>query len=272
MHEMSVFWLRAAVALYSVGLLHALWTVLARRTQMFGVAFAAFSTATVLHLVSIVERSRLIGHFPVDNFFETSSLCALLIAAGFLFFNWRYGFRSLGVFLFPLVFILALAGSMGEPVETWTNPRVRDAWLVAHIVFVLTGYAALLMTAVASIFYLIEERQLKRKLTSRLFDRLPPLGTIDTMINRAMGVGFLLITLATVTGSMWAFIESGTSWIADGRVGIALATWLLWLVMVFLRTAAGWRGRRTAVMALAIVGCSAVTWAAHVGLRPALMR
>ena len=40
---------------------------------------------------------------------------------------------------------------------------MRDAWLLVHVMMVLLGYAALLLTAVASIFYLIQERQLKRK-------------------------------------------------------------------------------------------------------------
>ena len=37
--------------------------------------------------------------------------------------------------------------------------------------------------------------------------------------------------------------------------------------MVFLRVSAGWRGRKAAYMAIVVVGCSALTWAAHVGLR-----
>ena len=40
--------------------------------------------------------------------------------------------------------------------------------------------------------------------------------------------------------------------------------------MIFLRASAGWRGRKAAVMALVVLGCAALTWAAHVGLRPTL--
>jgi ABC-type uncharacterized transport system permease subunit len=270
MREMSMFWLRVAVVLYAAGLVQAVATVLTRRSRGFGPAMGAFLVGAVLHGVAIVERTRLVGHIPVENFFTTASLCALVLAVAFLFLNWRYRFESLGVFLFPLVFVLALFGSMSEPVETWSNSRVRDAWLVAHIVLVLLAYAALVMTAVASVFYLIQERNLKSKSTSRLFERLPPLLTLDNVITRAMGLGFLLITLGTVIGLVWAFVESGTRWVGEGRVVIALITWALCLVMVFLRTSAGWRGRKAAVMAVVIVGCSAITWAAHIGLRPVL--
>jgi ABC-type transport system involved in cytochrome c biogenesis permease subunit len=111
---------------------------------------------------------------------------------------------------------------------------------------------------------------LKRKSSSKLFDRLPPLVTLDSVIARAMGLGFLLITLGTVIALIWAFVESGTRWVGEARVVVALITWALCLVMVFLRTSAGWRGRKAALLSIFIVGCSAVTWVTHAGLMPAL--
>jgi hypothetical protein len=42
--------------------------------------------------------------------------------------------------------------------------------------------------------------------------------------------------------------------------------------MVFLRMSAGWRGRKAAVLAIAVLACSAATWAAHVGLRSLLFQ
>ena len=272
MHEMSIFWLRVAVALYSVGLLHAILTVLRRQPSLFDFALGSFSVATVLHMVAIVEMWVSIGHLPADNFFESISLCAFLLAVGFLVVYWRYQFSSFGMFLFPLVFFLALLGSTELPVGTWTNPRVRDAWLLVHVLLVMVGYASLVVMAVASVFYLIRERQLKSKGSGGLFDRLPPLGTLDNLITSSMGLGFVLITLAVVTGSAWAFVESGTKWIGDLKVAVSLFTWALCLVMVFLRTTAGWRGRKAALMALCVVGCSALTWATHLGLRGALSR
>lgn len=273
MHEMSVFWLRVAALLYAVGLLHAILTVLRRRVQIFRVALGVFIVAAILHFVSLVELTFSVGHLPVNNFFGSMSLCGFLIAALFLFVYWRYDFSSLSVFLFPLVFLMTLVGGMETPVPTWTNRSVRDAWLLLHVGLVLSGYAALLLTAVASVFYLIQERQLKSKQPRTVFvDRLPPLGTLDNLITASMGFGFVLITLAVVAGSTWAFIESGTKWIGEAKIAISLLTWAFYLLMVFLRMSAGWRGRKAAIMAITVLGCSALTWAAHVGLRPLLTR
>lgn len=267
MQEMSTTWLRVAAALYSIGLLHAILTILRRRTQVFRPALTAFTVGVVLHMVSLVEGAVAQGHMPVNNFYESISLCAFLIALLFLFVYWRYQFESLSVFLFPLVFLMTLVGSLGSPVSPWTSPGVRDAWLLVHVVLVLLGYAALLLMAVASIVYLIQERRLKSKSRQVVFDKLPPLGTLDEIISWSMAIGFVLITLSVIAGSTWAFIESGTGWISEPKIGISLFTWALYLAMVFLRVSAGWRGRKAAFMAIVVVGWSALTWAAHAGLR-----
>lgn len=267
MHETSVFWLRVAAALYAVGLLHAILTVLRRSHALFRAALAAFCAAAMLHMVSLVELARVEGQFPVGNFYQSVSVCAFFIALVFLFVYWRYQFATLSVFLFPLVFLMTLVGSTELPVSSWSNPRLRDAWLLVHVVMVLSGYASLLLTAVASVFYLLQERQLKSKRPGGFFERLPALGTLDQIITKSLGFGFVFITLAVIAGSIWAFIESGTRWIGEAKIVIAILTWLFYLITVFLRSTAGWRGRKAAIMCIVLVGCSALTWAAHIGLR-----
>ena len=272
MQATSIFWLRVATALYSVGLLHAMLTVLKRPNKLFELSASAFSLGVTFHLVALVDLAFASGHLPADNLYETLSLCGFLIALAFQFVSWRYQFSSLSVILFPLVFFMTLVGATEIPVAGWTNPNVRDGWLLVHVVLVLVGYAAVLVTAVASLFYLVQERHLKRKSTGAFFDKLPPLGTLDTIISNSMGLGFAFITLATIIGVTWAFVEYGTRWLGEAKVIISLLTWGFYLVMVFLRASAGWRGRKAAFMSLAVLGFSALTWAAHVGLKPLIER
>src|SRR6266699_3634104 len=175
---------------------------------------------------------------------------AFQIVVLFLFVNWRYKLESYGVFVFPLVFLMTLVGAMGRPVAVWSSPAIRNVWLTTHIVLVMLGYAALLLTAVSAVVYLVQERELKRKKPRQFYYRLPPLGTLDELISRFMAVGFVFITLATIAGSTWAFIEHGTSWISDPRISISFVTWGIYLAMICMRVTAGWRGRKAAFMAI----------------------
>jgi len=51
---------------------------------------------------------------------------------------------------------------------------------------VLLGYAALLFTAVASVVYLFQERELQDPKPRKSYYRLPALGTLDDLISKRM--------------------------------------------------------------------------------------
>jgi ABC-type uncharacterized transport system permease subunit len=266
MAEMSVIWLRVAAALYSLGLLHAILTLVRRREQLFRVALGAFGLGSVFHFVSIVEEGIVSNRCPITNFYETLSMCAFLLVVLYLFAHWRFKLESLSVFVFPLVFVAALVATMGNPVSAWSSPVVRNTWLTVHIVLVLLGLAALLLAAIASLVYLFQERELKRKKPRKSYYRLPALGTLDEVISQAMAVGFVLITLAVIAGSTWGFIELKAGWLADPKIVISFITWGVYMALVFLRTVAGWRGRKAAIMTVTVSFFAALTWAAHARL------
>ena len=263
---MSVLWLRTAAALYSCGLLYALIYLFRKNTLLFRPALIAFGAGTVFHLVSIVELWADSGHLPLNNFYETSSLCAFLIAILFLIAYSQYQIAVFSVCLFPLVFFMTMIGATEFPVEKW-SAQARDTWLIVHIGSVMIGYAALFFAAVAAVYYLLQERQLKNKRVMPAANRLPPLGTLDRIISQTMNTGFVFITIGTASGVIWAFIENGTKWISDPKIGFFLFTWAFYLAMIFLRVSAGWRGRRIAWLAVSVLGCSLITWVTHVTLR-----
>lgn len=277
---MGVFWLRLACVLYGVGLAETMVRILRKRTSFFDLALKCFAAGALLHFVALVELSVAQQHLAANNFFETSSLCAFLFAVVFLAVNARYRFSSLSIFVFPVVFVMTMTGALSHPVQAFSDPRVRSTWLGLHIVLVLIGYAGLLVAASGALLYLLGERRLKRKATPKtrgwtslvLPGELPPLDTLDRLITAAMSIGFVSITLAVVAGSTYAFIKAGTSWISEPKIAVSFVTWGFYLLMVFLRISAGWRGRKAAMLALLVLGFGALTWAAHVGLRPLLER
>jgi ABC-type uncharacterized transport system permease subunit len=266
MAEMSVIWLRVAAALYSLGLLHAILTLVRRREHLFRVALGAFGLGSVFHFVSIVEEGIVNNRCPINNFYEMLSMCAFLVVVFYLVAHFKYKLESLSVFIFPLVFVAALVATMGNPVSAWSSPVVRNTWLTVHIVLVLLGYAALLLTAVASVLYLFQERELKNKKPRKSYYRLPALGTLDDVISKGMAVGFVLITLAVIAGSTWGFIELKSAWISQPKIVISFITWGVYMALVFLRTVAGWRGRKAAIMIVTVSGFAVITWVAHARL------
>jgi ABC-type transport system involved in cytochrome c biogenesis permease subunit len=271
-HSMSIIWLRVAAGLYSFGLIYVLLFLFRKNSRLFIPALVTFSIGTVLHLVAIVELWREAGQFPLTNFFETSSVCAFLIATFFLAAYAYYRIEVFSVCLFPLVFFMTLIGATEFATPNWTSELVRSAYLDIHIVTVLIGYAALVLAALGSVFYFLQERQLKKKGDPKTWLKLPPLGTLDGLISVSMNFGFVFITIATISAVVWASAAKGMRWIFEPEIAFFLFTWAFYLAMIFLRVTAGWRGRRLAWMAVAVLGCSMITWFTHVTLRGPLIR
>ena len=100
--------------------------------------------------------------------------------------------------------------------------------------------------------YLIRERQLKQKRSSRLVDRLPSLEASDLISYRSLWFGFFLLTLGIVTGMILSKYLHGRYWSWDEKENWAVITWALYAVLLHGRMLSAWRGRKAAY--LAIVG------------------
>src|SRR5437879_2946948 len=117
---MSILWLRTAAALYSCGLLYALIYLFWKSTRFFKPALTAFGIGTVFHLVSIIESWQTTHHLPLNNFYETTSICAFLISVLFLIAYTYYHVAIFSVCLFPLVFFMTLIGATEFPIARWS--------------------------------------------------------------------------------------------------------------------------------------------------------
>jgi ABC-type uncharacterized transport system permease subunit len=167
---------------------------------------------------------------------------------------------------------MTLVAALRNPVSHWSSEAVRSTWLIVHIVLALLGYAALIFTAVAAVAYLMQERQLKQKQTHSYYRLFPPLGTLDELISRTLGAGFVFITISIVIGIVWAYIEHGATWIDNGLISSASITWAIYLALIFFRVSAGWRGRKAAILAIVALCFSAIAWIAHAQLERRLIQ
>lgn len=266
MQDSSILWLRVAAILYFPGLIVALLSFIRHHPGRYRFALVSFLMGATVHLVAVTEEALEVGAFPANNFFEAISLLGLVLAIVFLICHWLYHFDSLSVLLMPLVFLMTLIGSAASANPSWQIGPMRNVWLTTHVVFIMLGYAGLVVAAAASVFYLWRARQLKAKQLPAEDDKVPPLMTLDLIVIRSLGWGFLALTVGLVLGIIWASSVSGMRWIFEQRILIAVITWFIYLMLVFLRSASGWRGAKAATLTVAALFLCGVTWVAHSGV------
>jgi cytochrome c-type biogenesis protein CcsB len=245
---MHVLLLRLALGLYSVGFAHSVLTALQKKQTLFRPALVSVSIGFVLHVTSIVLRAMEVRYLPLTQQYEEFSFFAALATMGFLIAYAKYRIAPLSVFAFPLIFILTFCANLFYNSSPAIPPVLRSNWIYIHTPFVFLGYAALFIAFAAAIMYLIQEHALKSKRSVRFYSWLPSLEICDDLAYRALAIGFPLITLGIITGALWAQAKVGGFWAADATVLFSFLTWFVYLLLIFYRLIAGWRGRKAAYL------------------------
>jgi ABC-type uncharacterized transport system permease subunit len=259
---MTLIWLRVALTCYAVGLLYAL-VALTRTSEILSkVALHASYLGMVFHFVSLAEAVVEAGQLTLASVHNSESLLAFLIMVVFMLVYVIYKTTSPGIVVFPLVFLLTFVAATGQQPLMLTPVAVKG-WLVAHILMIFTGYAALFLSFGASLLYLLQERALKSKSSTGMFARLPALQVIDDIGYRSLMLGFPFMTLGLVLGTVVAESTYGRVDFLDPKILLSVLMWVVYLIMVYMRLSAGWRGRRAAVLASVAFVAAIVAWAAN---------
>jgi ABC-type uncharacterized transport system permease subunit len=198
-----------------------------------------------LHAGHIVLASMVLKKCPVEGIHFPMSVAAMLMCVAYVVVRKRLRVEVAGAFIAPLALTSLMAsrfvGNVEEP-----GAKVKGVILPFHVTMNLFGVALFSLAFSAAALYLVQERLLKQKRIDGVFRRLPPLDALDRAEHRFLLAGFPLLTIGIITGTLWARrVEMG----APGEVLRAVFGYVTWLVIagvLFLRAAAGWRGRRAA--------------------------
>jgi len=261
---MSLLWLRFALACYFIGLVYA-FVALRRTSDLFArIALHAASLGMVFHFVSLVEVF-LSGQFVWASVHNGESLLAFISMTFFMVIYAIYQTTSPGVVVFPVVFFLTFVAAVHQQPVLLPAFVSHQGWLVAHIILIFTGYAALLVSFGASLLYLLQERRLKSKKPTSLISFLPALEVIDQIGYRSLLLGFPFMTLGLITGSVVAITAPAIGHVNfhDPKILLSVLMWVVYMVMVFTRWNSGWRGRRAAILASFAFVAALAAWAAN---------
>lgn len=243
--------LLAVLAAYVVSAIHAVLAFLNKRRALQRVSEGAMATGFVLHTAALISDWVIYGHYPLFYLPETLSFLAWTLIASYGLVLYRYRARPLGTVTLPLVSVLIFVAVI---TRSATSDRAEASTLAAswlfpvHTTLLLFAYAAFFVVFLASIMYLLQERELKLKTFSAIFHRLPSLTTVNEIATSSTAIGLTLLTVGIATGMVWASSRDGRVWQNDPKEIFAALTWLLYLLLILYRSTSSWRGRKAAWM------------------------
>ncbi len=255
---MHITLLKVTTLFYLVGTLLYLYFIVTLKERGAKLGRMLLLVGVLLHAAGFVARYFVAGYTPITNLFESLSFFAMAIVAVFLVVELRYNLRVLGSFIAPLAFVFSAFAAFQSGEVVRLAPALNSSWLPVHVILLFIGDAVFAVAFGAGIMYLLQEKEVKNKRMGAIFKRLPSLDVLDDINYRCLTVGFPLLTLGIITGSIWAEYAWGSYWSWDPKETWSLITWLLYAALLHGRLTVGWRGRKAAI--LAIIGFCAVVF------------
>jgi ABC-type transport system involved in cytochrome c biogenesis permease subunit len=245
--QITLLWL--AVAVYGVGIVMTIPSVIRRRASLHPASLVALGLGLGLHGAAFVFPAVQTLRLPVTDVRSALSFFALLVTGAFFFVYLRYRITALGLFMLPLVFVLTLISGFRRE-DSLATAGFGTRWLLVHTASIFLGYTGFFLTFVAAVMYLIQERELKSKRPKAFYYRLPSLEVCEELYYRSLVFGLPFLSLGILTGFVWASRAWKGPWELDPKILASLVTWLIYLVLFSTRLSGSWRGRRAAYVAI----------------------
>jgi len=208
------------------------------------------STAIVFHFISMVIYTITIEQIPIRNLSQSLSIAAFFLGCMFLFFQYKFDLKILGVFASILLSATMLVVLILPDAPIEQTSVLKGFWLYTHIILVFAGEAALALACGTGILYLLQEQGLKAKKPGFFFKRLPSVDLLDSVGYTCLTTGFALLTIGLITGFIYAKAIWGRFWGWDPKEIFSVGTWLIYAALLHLRLYSGWRGRKSAIMTI----------------------
>jgi len=226
--------------------------------QMFGrIATILTITGVAGHTIGIgfrwVESYKLgIGHAPLSNLYESLIFFSWSIIMLYILVEKRTRNKSIGAFVTPLAFLSLAYASFSDNIKDGIQPLVpalQSNWLTAHVITCFFGYAAFALSFGMSLMYFSKMSETPDN-NNVFLNLIPGLNVLDELSYQMVVIGFLLLTLGIITGSVWAHSAWGSYWSWDPKETWSLVTWLVYASLLHARLIRGWKGKRPAIFSV----------------------
>jgi cytochrome c-type biogenesis protein CcsB len=181
-----------------------------------------------------------VGHIPISNLYEVFILFCLITALIYLYYEAQFQSPQLGTFVLLIInaavgFILWYSIARQAHEIQPLIPALQSWWMKIHVPANFVGYGAFAIAAMLGLAQLCLRYPIWQK-------RLPTYQTLSDMMYKAIALGFLFFTIATVLGALWAADAWGGYWSWDPKEVWALIVWLNYAAWLHMRLIKGWRG------------------------------
>jgi ABC-type transport system involved in cytochrome c biogenesis permease subunit len=242
--------------LYAAALVAYVWHFARRDATVGRAATTLLVAAALTHTFVIGMQTMEAGHIPVAGATSAISTFVWLLALAYLYTEMTTDERAMGVFILPLLVVLAAIPAIHPTIEEHTAV-LQGPLFGIHVSSLLFAYASFAIACVIGITYALLFKEIKAKHLGFFYARLPSLQVLDQMNQRAIVIGWIFLTAGIIVGVVWAAqARAYAAWdphvaamsLQDPKILVALICWAVYSFELFIARRIGWGGRKTAYL------------------------
>lgn len=203
------------------------------------IGLVVISLLFVIHGVGLGFRWYIAGYAPWSNGYEALVFIAWgVVLVGLLFYRMANITVSLTASLAFLILHVAHLSWM-DPEITTLVPVLKSVWLIIHVAIITTSYAFLALGALLALVNLL----LMIFKTSKTYQRIDVhIHKLSSIAEMTIIAGLFMLTVGTFLGGVWANESWGRYWGWDPKETWALATILIYTLIVHFRLIPWFKG------------------------------
>jgi ABC-type uncharacterized transport system permease subunit len=181
---------------------------------------------------------------PDGLYLGVGNAVSIIIAIAVLIYgigSFFYRLETLHVLILPAAAILSLLPLVLPPARPLANTHLLA--FKAHLLIALLAYGLFTIAAVHAMLMALVERRLHGGNVPVLLQSLPPLLTMETLLFRIIGAGFILLTLTLMSGIVFSEELFGTPLQLTHKTVFGILSWIIFGALLSGRTFYGWRGK-----------------------------
>lgn len=194
--------------------------------------------ALVLH--SVVLYQLVVTATGINlGLFNAFSLVAWLIVLLLLVSSFSQPTENLGILIQPIA-ALTIILQLIYPTQRLIG-QDTPLGIEAHILTSILAYSVLSIAAVQAILLAVQDRHLRNRHPGGFIRALPPLQTMESLLFQMIWLGFVLLSVALLTGLL--FLDDLFGQHLAHKTVLSIASWGVFGTLLWGRHRFGWRGR-----------------------------
>ena len=169
------------------------------------------------------------------------SLIAWLTLLVYWIARFFYPIGGLQALVLPLAAVVVVLPELFPSVHQLANTDLFA--FKAHITAAMLAYSLFTIAMLHAVLISQVEKRLHHATMPRILRSLPPLLTMETLLFRMIGIGFVLLTLTLASGMLFSEQIFGKAWQFNHKVLFGFISWGVFAVLLWGHHFYGWRGR-----------------------------